>query len=106
MLTVFTGQNTSLTIHTTVVVTQGDTELYFTMVTMDTTRDWVVDILNIDMGNGEIRLKDGWEEIIWRKNHRHKAKKKGKCLHGLDRNQSLYCLWETMMNETVLSDFL
>jgi hypothetical protein len=76
VLTVFTGQNTSLLIHTTVVVTQGDTVLDFTLVTLDTTRDWVVDILNIDKGNGEIRLTDKWNEVIWKKNHRLKNKGK------------------------------
>jgi hypothetical protein len=34
------------------------------MVTMSSTRDWVMDILIIDAKKGDIRLRDGWEKII------------------------------------------
>ena len=78
MLTVFTGQDTSLPIHTTVVVTQGDGVLNFTLVTLDSTMDWVVDLLKIDKGNGDIRLYDGWEELFWKNNRQLTTKNKGK----------------------------
>ena len=36
----------------------------FTLVTMSTTRDWVLDILTIDDKNGDVRLRDGWEKMV------------------------------------------
>ena len=68
-VTVFLGQNTSVPIHTPVVFTHSsDREVVqsmsFNLVTMSSTRDWVVDILMIDAKIGDTRLMDGWETRI------------------------------------------
>ena len=68
-VTVLLGQNTSVPIHTPVVFTHFiDREvaqsMSFNLVTMSSTRDWVVDILIIDVKTGDVRLKDGWETRI------------------------------------------
>ena len=68
-VTVFLGQNTSVPIHTPVVfIHSSDREVVqsmsFNLVTMSSTRDWVVDILMIDAKTGDIRLIDDWETRI------------------------------------------
>ena len=75
VLTVFTGLNTSLPIHTTVVVKQLDAVLDFSL---DSSSGWVVDFINIDKAKGEIRLKDGWEDNVWKNEINHRTNSKGK----------------------------
>ena len=75
---VFTSQNYSASIHTTVVVTQGDRVLDYSLVAMDNTQDWVMDILKIDKMPGEMRLRDGWKELSSQNKHEAKANSKGR----------------------------
>ena len=68
-VTVFLGQNSSVPIHTPVVFAHySDGEVVqsmsFNLVTMSSTRDWVLDILMIDAMKGDVRLIDGWETRI------------------------------------------
>ena len=36
----------------------------FNLVNMSSTRDWVTEMLKIDVKIGDIRLRDGWETIF------------------------------------------
>ena len=76
IVTAFTGMNYSLPIHKTLVVTEKEMSLDFTMVNMANTKEWVFEILKIDKMNGEITLKKDWKKIIW--THHHKLKQRGK----------------------------
>ena len=78
VLTIFTGVNYSLPVHTTVVVMQGGMGLDFSMEDLDRTSQWMLDILKINRQTGEIELKAGWKEIIWKNKHHNKAKSVGK----------------------------
>ena len=85
LVSVYPGQNTSLPIHSPVLVmhaSQGEKVLAmsFSLVTMYNTKGWVLDILTIDAKTGAVRLRDGWEKRIpdegrsETKNLRHKGK--------------------------------
>ena len=68
---IFTGQNISLPIHTTVV--QEASSIIFTLNTATTYNKWVLDMLDIDM-EGNVRLTEGWEEIFWKQTKKLKDK--------------------------------
>ena len=76
IVTAFTGMNYSLPIHKTLVVTEKEMSLDFTMVNMANTKEWVFEILKIDKMNGEITLKKDWKKVVW--THHHKLKQRGK----------------------------
>ena len=60
---IFTGQNISLPIHTTLV--QEASSIIFTLDTATTYSKWVLGMLDIDM-EGNVRLTEGWEKIFWK----------------------------------------
>ena len=69
LLNVFLGQNSSLIVHTPVLVRNiGQREqvmsMAFTMVTMPVTRNWVRDILTVDEEKGDVWLREDWEKIF------------------------------------------
>ena len=68
---IFTGQNISLPIHTTVV--REASSIIFTLDTATTYNKWVLDMLNIDM-EGNVSLTEGWEEIFWKQTKKLKGK--------------------------------
>ena len=74
---VFASQNYSAPIHTTVVVTQGDRVLDYSLVAMDNTQEWMMDILKIDKMTGEIWLRSGWKELSSQNKHEAKENSKG-----------------------------
>ena len=78
VLTVFTGQNTSLPIHTTVVAGSAGSYLQYSLHVHSEGygRGWVGGILSIDRDTGQIWLRDRWEERVWKK--KKKLQKKGK----------------------------
>ena len=80
VLSIFTGVNYSLPVHTTVVVMQGGMGLDFLLVVLDNTSQWMLDILKINRQTGEIKLEAGWKEMIWENSYHNKAKGVGKCL--------------------------
>ena len=69
LVSVYPGQNTSLPLHSPVLgmlASQGEQVLAmsFSLVTMSTTMDWVMDMLMIDNKKGDVRLRDGWEKMV------------------------------------------
>ena len=69
LLNVFLGQNSSLIVHTPVLVRnirqrEQVMSMAFTMVTMPVTRNWVRDILTVDEEKGDVRLRENWEKIF------------------------------------------
>jgi hypothetical protein len=90
LVSVYPGQNISLPIHSPVLVmlaSQGEQVLAmsYSLVTMSTTKDWVVDILTIDNKKGDVRLRTNWEKRVPNRGgsdspHSHH---KGKLINGL-----------------------
>ena len=80
---IFTGQNISLPIHTTVV--QEASSIIFTLNTATTYNKWVLDMLDIDM-EGNVRLTEGWEEIFWKQTKKFKFKGNNKVYNMLKYN--------------------
>jgi hypothetical protein len=78
VLSIFTGLNYSLPVHTTVVVMKGGRGVDFSFAVLDHTSQWMLDILKIDRHTGDIELKAGWKKMIWK--NLDKAKREGKLL--------------------------
>ena len=69
LINVFLGQNSSLPVHTPVLVRnirqrEQVMSMAFTMVTIPVTRNWVRDILTVDEEKGDVRLRKDWEKIF------------------------------------------
>ena len=60
VLSIFTGVNYSMPVHTTVVVMKEGTALDFSLEVLEYTQAWLLDILKINRQTGEIELK--WME--------------------------------------------
>ena len=80
VLSIFIGMNYSLPLYSTVVVMKEGTALDFSLKVLDTTSQWILDILEINRQTGEIELKTGWKEIIWKYKYQNKARSAGKHL--------------------------
>ena len=80
VVSIFTGLNYSLPVHTTVVVMKGGRGVDFSFAVLDNTSQWMLDILKIDRQTGEIELKAGWKKMIWKNKYSDKARSVGKSL--------------------------
>ena len=73
VVTIFTRLNYSQPIHKTIVVTQGDMALDFSLKPVEKSQDWVVNIVELDKMTGVIRLNNAWKQRIRKHKHKHRA---------------------------------